>query len=89
MRCHDYCGFHTTSLPAVCIADIGDVWCAPMNNIEHIMDAIEEQRSLNNKHFMRMWRLAFKHAPEEAREIQREIRRGDLIISELNKQLCE
>lgn len=59
------------------------------HRFDAIMDAIEAQRALNNKHFMRMWRLAFKHAPEEAREIQQEIRRGDLIISELNKQLCE
>jgi len=58
-------------------------------NTERIMDAIEAQRALNNKHFMQMWRLAFKHAPEEAREIQRLIRQGDLKIAELNKQLCD
>ena len=58
-------------------------------NVDKIMDAIEAQRALNNKHFMRAWRLLFKLAPDEAKQIQREIREGDLRIAELNKQLCE
>ena len=56
--------------------------------IETIMDQIEAQRALNNKHFMKAWRLLFKIAPIEAAQIQRDIREGDLKISELNSRLC-
>ncbi len=57
--------------------------------IEIIMQQIENQRAENNRQFMKMWRLAFKHFPEEAKKIQGKIRRGDLRISELNRLLCE
>jgi putative heme degradation protein len=56
---------------------------------ELIMQMIEEQRAVNNRLFMKMWRLCFEVAPERAKEIQREIRAGDLRISELNAKLCE
>ena len=56
---------------------------------EDIFWQIECQRAVNNALFMKMWRLCFEVAPERAKEIQREIRAGDLRISELNAKLCE
>ena len=56
---------------------------------EYLMSAIEQQRAANNKLFMEAWRLLHKHCPDDFRRIQREIRAGDLKISELNAKLCE
>jgi hypothetical protein len=55
---------------------------------EVIMDAIEQQRALNNKIFMRAWRLLAERCPKEFNEIQSELRAGDLRIYELNGELC-
>lgn len=58
-------------------------------HVETIMQQIEDQRAQNNKIFMQVWRLLFKVAPDEARELQRQLREGDLKISELNLRLTD
>lgn len=60
-------------------------------NASEVIDEISKQRALNNEHFMNMWKLVF-NCPlcrEKAKAIQQEIRKGDMRITELNKQLCE
>lgn len=59
--------------------------------IDRTMNQIEAQRIRNNHFFMQMWRLVFNcpHCSKRAKEIQREIRKGDLRISELNSRLAD
>jgi hypothetical protein len=52
-----------------------------------IIDQIEAIRAKNNKNWMDLLRLAFKHAPEEAAEIMAGIYREDAEIGRLVKQL--
>ncbi len=52
-----------------------------------IIDQIEAIRGRNNKNWMDLLRLAFKHAPEEAAEIMAGIYKEDAEISRLVKQL--
>lgn len=59
-----------------------------MDHLE-IIDRIEAIRGRNNKNWMDLLRLAFKHAPEEAAEIMAGIYREDTEISELVKQLTD
>lgn len=54
-----------------------------------IIDDIERIRTRNNKNWMDLLRLAFKHAPKEAGEIMAEIYRQDQDISDLAKKLTE
>jgi hypothetical protein len=57
-----------------------------MTDLE-IIDEIEKVRSKNNVNWMDILRLAFKHAPEEARLLMGEVNRYDQKISDLLTQL--
>ena len=59
-----------------------------MTDLE-IIDEIEKIRSRNNVNWMDILRLAFKHAPSEARTIIAKINSDDTDISNLLKQLSE
>lgn len=54
-----------------------------------IIDQIEAIRGRNNRNWMDLLRLAFKHAPEEAAEIMAGIYREDAEIGRLVKQLTD
>ena len=58
-----------------------------MNDLE-IIDAIEAVRTKNNVNWMDILRLAFKHAPDEARELQRRITETDGRIQKLSEELA-
>ena len=60
--------------------------------IEHylkIIDEIEKVRSRNNVNWMDVLRLAFTHAPEEAKELMKIIDHQDNQISDLVKELSK
>jgi hypothetical protein len=60
--------------------------------IEHylkIIDEIEKVRSKNNMNWMDVLRLAFIHAPEEAKKLMKKIDHEDNRISYLVKKLSE
>lgn len=57
-----------------------------MTDLE-IIDEIEKIRGRNNVNWMDILRLAFKYAPDEAREIMSKINSDDGDISKLLKQL--
>ena len=54
-----------------------------------IIDEIEKVRSGNNMNWMDILRLAFTHAPEEAKELMKKIDNEDNRISELVKKLSK
>lgn len=54
-----------------------------------IIDEIEKIRTKNNKNWMDILRVSFKHAPEEARPILAEINKSDNRISKLLDQLAQ
>ena len=54
-----------------------------------IINEIEKVRSGNNMNWMNILRLAFTHAPEEAKELMKEIDSEDNRISELVKKLSK
>ena len=54
-----------------------------------IIDEIEKIRTKNNVNWMGVLRLAFKYAPEEAKELMKKIDHEDNSISELVKKLSE
>ena len=56
---------------------------------DRIIDQIEAVRTKNNKNWMDILRLAFRHSPEEAAAILREIYKEDKAISDLAKQLTQ
>lgn len=61
-------------------------------DIDHYMkliDQIEAIRGKNNKNWMDLLRLAFRHAPEDAAAIVADIYRADADISQLAKKLTE
>jgi hypothetical protein len=60
--------------------------------IEHyikIIDEIEKVRTTNNVNWMDILRLAFTHAPEDAKELMRKINTSDDEISSLLKKLLK
>lgn len=60
--------------------------------IEHylkIIDEIEKVRTKNNVNWMDLLRLAFTHAPEEAKELMKKIDHEDTRISDLVKKLSK
>lgn len=69
-----------------------DGWNTPVNSIKmtdlEIIDAVEAVRTKNNKNWMDILRVAFKHAPEEARPILAEINKSDGQISKLLDRLA-
>ena len=54
-----------------------------------IIDEIEKIRTKNNVNWMAVLRLAFTHAPEEAKKLMKTIDHEDNRISELVKKLSE
>ncbi len=54
-----------------------------------IIDEIEKVRTRNNVNWMDILRLAFTHAPEEAKKLMKKIDHQDNRISELVKKLSE
>lgn len=54
-----------------------------------LIDQIEKIRGKNNKNWMDLLRLAFKHAPKDAAEIVAEIYKEDQSISDLAKKLSD
>ena len=54
-----------------------------------IIDEIESVRSTNNINWMNILRLAFKYAPEEARELTKQINDQDQKISVLLEKLSK
>ena len=60
--------------------------------IEHylkIIDEIEKVRSRNNVNWMDVLRLAFTHAPEQAKKLMEKIDHEDTRISDLVKALSK
>ena len=60
-----------------------------MENLNKIIDEIEKIRTKNNKNWMDILRLAFKHSPEEASKILSEIYKEDKAISALTSKLVD
>lgn len=62
-----------------------------MTNTDYdgIIDQIEAVRTKNNKNWMDILRLAFRHSPDEAAAILAEIYKEDQAISDLARQLTE
>ena len=54
-----------------------------------IIDEVERVRARNNVNWMDVLRLAFRYAPDEARELMKKINQEDDRISALFKQLSE
>ena len=54
---------------------------------EKIFDNIEKVRSKNNKNWIDILRLAFKHSPNEAKKIFKEIVKKDKQLIKLAKDL--
>ena len=62
------------------------------NSIEYylgIIDEIEKIRTKNNVNWMDVLRLAFIHAPEEAKELMKKINKEDNRISDLFDKLSK
>ena len=60
--------------------------------IEHylkIIDEIEKVRTRNNVNWMDVLRLAFTHAPEEAKRLMKKINQEDNEISKLFEKLSK
>ncbi len=56
---------------------------------DEILDQIGRLRAANNIAWMKLLKLAFKHAPEEAKSAMREISQYDSAITELTRRLSE
>ena len=54
-----------------------------------IIDEIEKVRTKNNMNWMDILRLAFIHAPEDAKKLMKKIDHQDNQISDLVKKLSE
>ena len=55
----------------------------------NIIDEIERVRTKNNLNWMNILRLAFKYAPNEAKQVMKKIDHEDDRISKLVKKLSE
>jgi len=56
---------------------------------QEIIDEIQQIRQANNTHWMDVVRLAFKLAPEEARQIFKDIKQCDKNINALLDELAQ
>jgi len=54
-----------------------------------LIDRIQVIRTANNSLWMRLLKLAFKHAPKEAAEIMQGITKNDAAINALSRELGE
>ena len=52
-----------------------------------IIDEVEKVRTKNNVNWMDILRLAFKHAPEDARKLMGKVNKHDKKISNLLREL--
>jgi hypothetical protein len=59
------------------------------NSQDTVINRISKIREDNNKCWMDILRLAFKHAPKESKQIFKFITENDAKINELSKRLCE
>ena len=59
------------------------------NNYLKIIDEIEKVRKTNNINWMDILRIAFKYAPEEAKNLMEKINKEDKKISILLKKLTK
>ena len=55
----------------------------------NIIDQIQEIRTRNNKNWMDILKLAFKHAPDEAKKIMADITECDAEINKLTRELTK
>jgi len=55
----------------------------------NIIDEVEKVRTKNNMNWMDLLRLAFTHAPDEAKKLMKNINHEDNRISDLIKKLSE
>ena len=53
------------------------------------IDQIQNIRAMNNKNWMDLMRLAFKHAPDEAKEILKKISECDSEITKLTIEMSK
>jgi len=60
-----------------------------INQYMNIIDEIEKVRTGNNINWMDLLRLAFIHAPEEAKKLTKKINDEDNKISELFEKLSQ
>ena len=60
-----------------------------MEHYLKIIDEIEKIRTKNNLNWMDVLRLAFIHAPDEAKKLMKKINQEDNRISELFEKLSE
>ena len=60
-----------------------------IDNYLKIIDEIEKVRSNNNVNWMDLLRLAFTHAPDEAKKLMQKIDHEDNRVSELVKKLSK
>lgn len=60
-----------------------------LENYLKVIDEIEKVRTKNNVNWMDVLRIAFIHAPEEARKIMKKINDEDNKISELFEKLSK
>ena len=58
-----------------------------MKNKDNLINSIQKIRSKNNKYWMDLLRLAFKHAPKKAAIIIKKINSQDKKISHLLEKL--
>ena len=58
-----------------------------MKNKDKLINSIQKIRVKNNKYWMDLLRLAFKHAPKEASSIIKKINSQDKKISKLLQKL--
>ncbi len=58
-----------------------------MKNKNNLIKSVEKIRSKNNKNWMDLLKLAFKHAPKQASNIIKKINNHDKKISQLLKKL--
>lgn len=56
---------------------------------EHELKIIEELRTKNNINWMRIVSIALKHAPEQTREVLKQIRTLDIDISNHTQKLAD
>ena len=59
----------------------------PLDYYLKIIDKIEKVRTNNNVNWMDILRIAFKHAPEEAKKVMKKINNSDDEIADLLKKL--
>ena len=70
---------------------LSDLWKSPDDLFNHLdlIEKISKIRERNNKNWMSILKLAFQHAPKEAKALMRQITENDAEINKLSKRLSE